>query len=69
MHYRMKTFSPLRGSNRRPPADAQMSPQGSRPMNNDLRCMPVYEELDNNSAIQRARAAAANVSVFVVLFK
>lgn len=68
MHYKMKPFYPKSGSNRRPLANVQSSPQASRQMNNDLRCMPVYEELDNNTAVQRARAAAAtNVSAVWVV--
>ena len=65
MHYRIKPYYPLRESRRPEMGGANTmlgrgSPQtgvGSAPIN-DLRCMPVYEELDNHASVH---AAAQNV--------
>jgi len=58
MHYKMKAYFPLQDSRQRilsQSSHGPQSPHGSRPRQNDLRCMPVYEELDNTTgSLQRS---------------
>lgn len=64
MHYQIKPYYPLRepmregGSQSR---QGEASPRGLHPAAvNDLRCMPVYEELDNHASIHATLQNGAN---------
>lgn len=65
MHYHSKMpLSPLADLSQRQPPQPQARPQEQFPPppgSRDLRCVPVYEELDNNSTLTRG-ATQQNVS-------
>lgn len=62
VHYKIKDYYPLR---KRPTQSSQASPQ--RAQDNDLRCMPIYEDLDNNSTLQRERVSSKREYITVSL--
>ena len=69
MHHQIKPYYPLRESRRQGGSQSTQgegSPQRAGPAaSNDLRCMPVYEELDNHASVH---AAVQNVCWFMHVY-